>query len=133
MPPNQPISVKVTYSPTAPKAGETVTFSVTVDDPDGSTLLDRNGIANDYGDGSPGSGVGGHVDCVERFGPWTPDAPNPVHADLTFRHVYAVAGTYTASFPVKSLGDCTYGPSAATGRCHGYRGSVTPLTGTMGG
>lgn len=113
-PPDQPMSVKLSYLPTAPKAGETVTFSVTVDDPDGNGLLDRTGIAHNYGDGTPSQGVSGHVDCVARFGPWTPEAPKPLHADLTFRHVYTAAGTYTVSFPFKSIGDCTHGPSEAT-------------------
>ena len=76
-------------------------------------LLDRDGMANNYGDRSPDRGPSVHVDCVERFGPWTPEAPRAVHADLTFRHVYATAGTYSVSFPFKSLGDCTYGPSEA--------------------
>ena len=32
---------------------------------------------------------------------------------MTFRHVYATTGTYTVSFPFKTRGDCTYGPSEA--------------------
>jgi hypothetical protein len=111
--PNQPLTVKLSYLPTAPKAGETVTFSVTVDDPDGSMLLDREGIANNYGDRPPEFSPTAIVDCLERYGPWTPEAPRPVHADLTFRHVYASAGTYTVSFPFKAIGDCMYGPSEA--------------------
>lgn len=112
--PDQAMTVEISYLPTAPKAGETVVFSVTVDDPDGSGLLDRTGIANNYGDGTPSQGVAGHADCVARFGPWTPEAPKPLHAELTFRHSYATAGTYTVSFPFKSIGDCTHGPSQAT-------------------
>lgn len=113
LPPNQPITVKVSYLPTAPRAGETVTFSVTVDDPDGSRIVDRDGLGNDYGDGTSTVRPNAHVDCFERFGPWIPDPPEPFHADLTFRHVYKVAGTYTVAFPFKTLGDCTYGPSEA--------------------
>lgn len=113
-PPDQPITAKLSHLPIAPKAGATVTFSVTVDDPDGRMLVDPSGRANNYGDGPPG--VGGNLigDCEARFGPWTPGAPVPVHADLTFEHVYAAPGTYTVSFPIKSLGDCTYGPSETT-------------------
>jgi hypothetical protein len=114
LPPNRPLTVKLSYLPTAPKVGETVTFSVTVDDPDGRMLLDRAGMANNYGDGPPERGPMAIVDCTERYGPWTPEAPIPVHADLTFRHVYAAAGTYTVSFPFKAIGNCTYGPSEAT-------------------
>ncbi len=112
-PPNQPLTAKVTYTPSTPKAGETVTFRVVVDDPDGSRFLDTSGIANNYGDAPPEGGVGGHADCIARFGPWTPDASQPIHADLTFRHVYANPGTYTVSLPFGSLGDCTYARSEA--------------------
>ena len=113
LPPNQPITVKLSYLPAAPKVGESVTFSVTVDDPDGRSLLDREGMANNYGDSVPERGPTAHVDCFELFGLWTPGPPEPVHADLTFRHVYTAPGTYTVSFPFKTLGDCTYGPSQA--------------------
>ena len=57
--------------------------------------------------------MGGHGDCVARFGPWTPGVPEPIHADLTFQHVYANPGTYAVSFPFATLGDCTYAPSEA--------------------
>lgn len=56
LPPNQPLTVKVTHTPATPKAGETVTFRVVVDDADGSVLLDRTGIANHYGDGPTDGG-----------------------------------------------------------------------------
>ena len=113
--PNQPLTVTVAYTPAAPKAGDTVTFRVVVDDPDGSMLLDRRGIANDYGDGTPFDGVGGHLDCVAMWGPWTPPAPVHVHEELTFQHLYAKAGTYVAKFPFGSLGDCAHPPNQATG------------------
>ncbi|MGI8810493.1 MAG: hypothetical protein ACR2KK_22105 [Acidimicrobiales bacterium] len=115
LPPNQPLTVQVTSTPTAPKAGETVTFRVVVDDPDGSQLLDRTGIANDYGDAPPEGGVNAHRDCTERWGPWTPGPTEPVRAELTFRHVYAGPGTYVASFPFRSLGDCPQGPRPSDG------------------
>ena len=54
---NQPLTAKVTYSPATPRVGETVTFRVVVDDPDGSRFLDTSGIANDYGDAPPERGV----------------------------------------------------------------------------
>lgn len=111
--PNKPLTVKLSYLPTTPKAGETVTFSVTVDDPDGSMLLDDDGLGNNYGDRTPDFSPTAIVDCLERYGPWTPEPPRPVHADLTFRHVYASAGTYNVSFPFKAIGDCMYGPSEA--------------------
>lgn len=109
--PNQPMTVAVSVSPAAPKAGDTVTFRVTVDDPDGSHLLSRTDGTVDYGDGTPTTGVGGHVDCAGGSGPWTPPSPVPVHEELTYQHVYAAAGTYTVTFTYHSMGNCAYGPS----------------------
>ncbi len=107
--PNQPLTVKVTVTPEAPRAGETVTFRVVVDDPDGGTLQGYQDTV-DYGDGTPFSGVGGHIDCVPGYGPWD-SASVPVHEEITFRHVYANAGTYTAAFKFTTYGNCAYGPS----------------------
>ena len=105
----------VTYPPSTPKAGETVTFRVVVDDPDGDMLLGASGSGNDYGDGTPAGGFGGHKDCVAMYGPWTTPAPVPVHDELTFQHAYASPGTYVAKFPFGTLGDCARGPSEGTG------------------
>ena len=110
--PNQPLTVQVTVTPQAPKAGETVTFRVVVDDPDGNALQAYDGTV-DYGDGTPFYGVGGHVECAGFFGPWD-STPVPVHQELAFKHVYANAGTYTATFRFATLGNCAYGPSQAT-------------------
>lgn len=112
--PNQPMTVAVSWSPSSPKAGDTVTFQVTVDDPDGSQLLSRSEGTVDYGDGTPVLGVGGHIDCVGGFGPWTPPDPVPVHENLTYQHAYAAGGSYSTTFTFKSLGNCAYAPSQAT-------------------
>jgi hypothetical protein len=112
--PEQPMSVTVSATPASPRAGQAVTFRVTVDDPDGAQLVSRDVGVVDYGDGTPVVPVSAHRDCYVAHGPWTPGAPEPIHADLTFQHVYAAAGTYTATFTFRSLGDCTYGPSEAT-------------------
>lgn len=108
------MTVKVTFSPAAPKPGDTVTFHVVVDDPDGALLLDHPDNANDYGDGSPTIGEQGHNDCVGMRGPWTPPDPVPVHEDLSYKHVYTRAGTYTANFTYQSLGDCAHEPDKVT-------------------
>jgi hypothetical protein len=106
------MTVAVTVSPAAPKAGETVTFRVTVDDPDGAALVGDQGIV-DYGDGTPVPGMSGHVDCGWSYGPWTPPDPVPLHKELTYQHAYAGAGTYTVTFTFNSYGNCAYGPSEA--------------------
>lgn len=112
--PNQPLTVTIAVSPEAPRAGETVTFRVVLDDPDGDSLRASHDDV-DYGDGGPTVGVGGHVDCAPGFGPWD-SAARPVHEELVFTHVYAQPGTYTATFPFTTYGNCAYGPSAATAR-----------------
>jgi len=117
--PSQPLTVTVTVSPAAPRAGDTVSFRVVVDDPDGGTLLDHPDNANVYGDGIPSTDVLGHIDCIgPQAGPWTPPDPTPVHLDATFQHVYRSAGTYTATFTFKSLGDCAHEPSEGTARAN---------------
>ena len=112
--PNRPLTVTVTYAPANPRPGEAVTFKVVVDDPDGQSLLDRTGMANDYGDGAPQAIPSAIVDCTEGYGPWTPPPPTPVHAEPSFQHTYAKPGTYVVKLPFKALGDCAYGPSEAT-------------------
>jgi hypothetical protein len=112
---NQPLTAKVgPLAPAAPRKGETVTIPVTVDDADGSSLLDTSGRDVDYGDGTPVLGISGHIDCTQGFGPWTPPAPVPLHAELRFQHAYATSGTYTVVMRFKSLGSCAYGPSETT-------------------
>ena len=113
--PNKPLTVAVTVSPPSPKAGDTVTFRVTVDDPDGDQLLSRDLGTVDYGDGTPVTGVSGHRDCLQLYGPHTPPDPVLVHEEITFQHVYATPGTYTATFTYRSLGDCARGPSEGIG------------------
>jgi hypothetical protein len=112
--PNQPLTVTIAVSPEAPRAGETVTFRVVLDDPDGDSLRAQHDDV-DYGDGGPTVGVGGHVNCAPGSGPWD-SAARPVHEELVFTHVYAQPGTYTATFPFTTYGNCAYGPSAATAR-----------------
>ena len=112
--PNQPLTVDVTFTPAVPKAGSSVTFRVKVDDPDGDRLLSRSEGTVDYGDGSPVTGVSGHLDCVQGAGPWTTPVPVPVHEELTYHHVYAQPGTYIAKFTFRSLGNCAYPGNDAT-------------------
>lgn len=112
--PNQPLTVTVSATPTSPSVGQTVTFRVLVQDPDGNRLLDTSARTVDYGDGSPFGGVGGHVDCVSGYGPWTTPTPVPVHEELAFEHAYANIGSYRVTFKFNALGDCAHGPSEGT-------------------
>ena len=111
LPPDKPLIVAVSVSPPSPRAGDAVTFRVTVDDPDGNQLVSRDLGVADYGDGTPVTGVAAHRDCLQLYGTHTPPAPVAVHEEVTFQHVYAAPGTYTATFTYRSLGDCAHGPS----------------------
>jgi hypothetical protein len=110
--PNQPLTVSMSTSPTAPKVGDVVTFDVTVDDPDGAELLDRSERTINYGDTDPSGEIGGHVDCVGGSGPWTTPAPVPLHEHLVFQHAYTSTGTYTVTARYHSFGNCAYPTSA---------------------
>lgn len=112
--PNQPLTASVSASPASLKAGEPVTFRITVDDPDGGRLLDKTERTVDYGDGTPFGGIAGHIDCVEGTGPWTPPPPVPVHEELVFQHAYVNPGTYTVTVRFKALGNCAYPASEGT-------------------
>jgi hypothetical protein len=108
------LTISVGTAPATPKAGDAVTLRATVDDPDGSQLLDKTERAVDYGDGTPFGGLEGHIDCVGGTGPWTPPPPVPVHEQLVFQHVYAHPGTYTITLKFTALGNCAYLPSEGT-------------------
>lgn len=90
---NAPLTVKVTFAPAASKAGDTVTFRVTGDDPD-APVGDCWTTAT-YGDSAGRTCIPSGV-CLPMYGPWTPVA-TPGHDELTDSHVYAAAGTYVAT------------------------------------
>ena len=112
--PNSPLTVQVTYSPSSPKAGETVTFHVVVDDPDAkiNRVCNYNAV---YGDGSVQPGCGSSALCAAVYGPWTPPARVADHYGTDFQHTYATAGTYTASFSFQSTSFCYPDPYGSQG------------------
>lgn len=104
--PNQPMSLTVEASPSAPRVGETVTFTATAADPDEQEI----GFGPPaFGDGSAGDASRCTADAVgPQYGPWTPNARR---GELTYRwtHAYSASGTFIAQFRFVSGGCQTAG------------------------
>ncbi|MFN2609169.1 MAG: hypothetical protein ABR511_14965 [Acidimicrobiales bacterium] len=108
---NQPLTVQVVVQfggapvpPAVPKAGQEVTFTVTVADPDDRVSAECGAVS--YGDGateplpcSPPS------PCPQAFGPWDPPAPQADSQTFTFKHTYGSAGTFNSSFTFHTILD----------------------------
>lgn len=115
--PNAPLTVTVTASPATPKRGEAVTFSVVVDDPDARITRNFNNSRN-FGDGVVDAAPSSPVSCPQQFGVWTPPPRAPDHYEVTFQHVYAAEGRYSASFSFESSSGCG-GPGPYGGQATG--------------
>lgn len=97
LPNNQPLTVNVSFSPAAPKAGDSVTFTVEVSDPDHAVT--SNCAVVEYGDGYSEPPAPCPVPtCGPAHGPWDPPAAQPGTQRFTYSHIYAAAGSYTARF-----------------------------------
>jgi hypothetical protein len=94
--PDQAVRITVTASPVHPTAGQTVTFHVVMDDPDGPI-----GCVQSVSDGqtSSVSDCGTSLPC-DRFGAWPPPAPAPGHAQQDVTATYRRPGQYTFTIAV---------------------------------
>jgi hypothetical protein len=101
---NQPLKVDVRVSPSRPKAGQEVTFTVVANDPDAT--IDRECVGGHYGDGLSDPKSCSSAICFAQHGTWTPPPKRSDRLQMTFRHVYSAAGTYEAAFPFLSSGEC---------------------------
>ncbi len=114
--PDQALTVQVTFSPAAPRAGQTVIFHVVAEDPD-AAVLEKFGQARDWGDGTGDVTPSTHGDCFALYGPWTPPPRNGSRHEATFEHVYDKPGTYTAVFSFESQSFCAgYDPYGSRGQ-----------------
>jgi len=103
--PNQPLAVDATYSPSSPKAGDTVTFTVIASDADARPATPCR-VEYDYGDGTREDPVVCSTPaCLAMYGPWTPE-PKPGRVERTYDHVYQQPGTYTVTFSYSSAAYC---------------------------
>jgi hypothetical protein len=111
---NAPATITVTTTPPIPRAGDLVTFTLHVTDPDSRiSSADRPCMQYTFGEG-----VDTHcrVECSgdpPRYGAWDPPPPEPGDATFTMQHVYATAGVYEAEFEV-TPGLCGPRPSPVT-------------------
>lgn len=106
-PANQPLVVTVTVDRTTVAVGEPITITATASDPDGPARF--CGILTHAEAQNPACA---YPACAEqeRFGPWTPPAPEPGDVSDQLVHTYDQAGTYTVSgFAYSHAGPC--GPS----------------------
>ncbi|MBW3590117.1 MAG: PKD domain-containing protein [Actinobacteria bacterium] len=120
---NNPLTVDVTYTPENPKAGETVTFRLTVREPDARIEKECN-FRWQFGDGrwGPDGGCVAMPACAGKYGRWDTPPRQPDEWKFTVDHVYESAGEYTARFHLQSAGGdrgCGH-PYASSGE-----GSVT--------
>lgn len=96
--PNRPMSVEVTTSPSAPRAGDTVTFSVVVTDPDAQIQHPCDVFVSfGAGDDAPPACASSRF-CEEGYGAWSPPERKPDRREDSYTHVYEEAGTYLATF-----------------------------------
>lgn len=112
--PNRPLTVSVTVSPEQPRVGETVTFTVVIDDPDGqpiswthSRIFDLAGVdpvsEEDVTTGDFGATI--HGDGVPPgYGPWDP--PPPWHEERSYTTTYEGSGQRTFQYMTNQTGRC---------------------------
>jgi hypothetical protein len=96
---NRPVTIEVCASPSNPRVGETVTFSLKASDPDAA--MDAEGCQQPsatYGDESPDE-MQAHCMSLCSRQSYPPEAGA---IGRTFTHAYDKAGTYTATFTADS-------------------------------
>ena len=110
------MSVELTFSPQHPRPGERVRFSVRVRD-DGPASPGSCVNQQSYGESEEAAGHCTTACAPEslRFGPWDLPAPENTSFQESFRHSYAEAGTYTATFAYNVGEDCNFSPYRSSG------------------
>jgi hypothetical protein len=109
--PADPASITITFSPSNPKAGDTVTFTVHHHNP--NTYISACGKET-YGD-IESDCIPDYPACAQRYGPWDPPAKKPDDSTNTITHAYKNPGTYTVRIQYPAGSNC-YDP---------YQGTVT--------
>jgi hypothetical protein len=94
--PDLPLHIGISASPAHPTAGQTVTFHIVMDDPDGPI-----GCVQRVSDGQTSSvnDCGLPLPC-DRFGAWPPPPPAPGHAEQDVTATYRRPGQYTFTISV---------------------------------
>src|SRR5207245_6940405 len=110
----------ITYTPSNPKVGEFVTFTIKFVDPD-APFTDNSTIA--YGEGPEFAESGPEITCKKQYGPWTPPPGQPGSEDRYTRYAYKAPGTYTVKWTLRSRTDYP--------GCEDPYGEVVPATATV--
>jgi hypothetical protein len=92
---NQGMTLELRWSPANPEIGQTVTFTLTVSDPDAPA----DGFFQLYGFGDgPGLAADDLPDECNRYGLWSLPAPKPGRWVDTYTYTYSRSGTFQAWF-----------------------------------
>jgi hypothetical protein len=102
-------SAAISFTPEFPKPGEAVTFTITIDDPDGGSATQAERTMTAYGD-ETGPVPMVHCDPAWTFGygPWDTPAESPFHEVVTLQHAYDAVGDYQAGFDFDLCGAGPY-------------------------
>jgi hypothetical protein len=118
LPKNRPTQIKITPDTATPVAGEPVTFTVTVDDPDGqgpgrcgefdadvtkvepttTTALQPASACTMAASADPAASHG--------YGAWDPPSTVPGHVVTTYTVTYQASGPHTVSYSTFDVGQC---------------------------
>ncbi|MDQ1364390.1 MAG: eukaryotic-like serine/threonine-protein kinase [Acidimicrobiaceae bacterium] len=105
---NRTLTVHVSYSPQHPIAGQPVTFTVVLDDPDDAHNLQIDGAYFGGAGGTAGaaarpSAISSSPGCQTPHGTWPPPKPGGAgHLERQLTNTYANPGTYQVHFTASS-------------------------------
>jgi hypothetical protein len=105
---NEPATITVSTSPPVPRAGDMVTFTVHVTDPDSFFFPGPPMDSPPCGDSIPAFGDGENGMCVTpgcrgpgpQYGAWDPPPRTPSDVTYVVQHIYKAAGNFMAHFSV---------------------------------
>lgn len=107
-PTNQPATLSLSV-PDRVVAGESVDLRLDMADPDGPVTISCHSVNIDPNTSTATGGCGATErppPCPERYGPWSPPAPNGGQASTTSSVTFHEAGTYTVTVNVTRPDGC---------------------------
>lgn len=91
---NEPMEIRISYSPDTPKVGDTVVFDIEIRDDAADARIDLYGFG-DQPDMMPGFSC---PTTESRYGPWAPPPKNTRPRHIKVEHVYEEPGAYSVRF-----------------------------------
>ncbi|HZN13947.1 MAG TPA: hypothetical protein VFB78_06760 [Acidimicrobiales bacterium] len=122
---NAPLTFEITFAPAHPVAGQEVTFTVKVVDPDATPI---RSCGDAYDDQPTFAAVGcvHTMECAANYGAWDVPPKQRGEATFTYKHAFVSAGEHTAEFHAESLeGSKSAGQCAAKPNPYASVGSQT--------